>query len=160
MKMLASQVMSRNVVTCRPRDSLQDAAAKMWDQDVGCLPVVDLEGHVIGIVTDRDVCMAAYTQGRSPDRIPVDVAMAERVHCCLATDAIETVEELMKTHRVRRIPVIDEQGHAVGIVSINDIVRESARELKKKARDVPTEDVVTTLASICQPRQGAAFAAE
>lgn len=153
--MIASQLMSRNVTTCLPQDSLQTAAGRMWDQDVGCLPVLDDEGHVIGIVTDRDACMAAYTQGRALGSVSVESAMAHRVFSCLPTDRIEDVEAVMKEHQVRRVPVIDEQGHLVGLISMNDIARESAMELEQVGAEVSADSLVSALASICQPRQAA-----
>jgi len=155
--MIVSQLMSRNVLTCRPHDSLQDAAGKMWDEDIGCLPVLDAEGHVIGVVTDRDACMAAYTQGRPLGAIQVESAMARQVFSCLPTDRITDAEAIMKDRRVRRVPVIDETGHLEGLISMNDIARESARGLQKKAPDVPAREFVSTLASICEPRQAGAI---
>jgi CBS domain-containing protein len=73
-----SQLMNRNVATCRPEDNLAIAAGKMWDRDVGCLPVVGADGSVVGMITDRDVCMGAYTQGRPLHEIPVSVATPSR----------------------------------------------------------------------------------
>jgi CBS domain-containing protein len=151
--MMVSQLMSKNAATCRAQDSLQDAAGMMWERDIGCLPVLDAEGHVIGIVTDRDACMAAYTQGRPLGAISVESAMAHRVFSCMPTDPIKEVEALMGEHQVRRLPVIDEAGHLVGIISMNDIARESARELRKKTQEVTPRELVATLASICRPRQ-------
>ena len=156
--MIVSQLMTRNVVTCRPQDSLQDAAGKMWDEDIGCLPVLDAEGHVIGIVTDRDACMAAYTQGRPLDAIAVESAMARQVFSCLPTDRISDVEAVMKERQVRRVPVIDETGHLHGLIAMNDIARESARELKRKTSEVPAREIVSTLASICEPRRAGSIA--
>jgi CBS domain-containing protein len=151
--MIISQLMSRNVATCRPQDSLEQAAGKMWEKDIGCLPVLDAEDHVIGVVTDRDACMAAYTQGRPLSGVSVDSAMARQVFSCVPTDRIEDVERIMKERRVRRVPVIDDGGHLVGLISMNDIARESARELKSKGRAVTADALVSTLASICEPRQ-------
>jgi CBS domain-containing protein len=125
----------------------------MWDRDIGCLPVLDAESHVIGVVTDRDACMAAYTQGRPLGAISVDSAMAHQAFCCAQTDRIEDVEAVMKEHQVRRVPVIDEQGHPMGMISINDIARESTRESKTEGPSVRTDDIVSTLASVCLPRQ-------
>ena len=82
--------------------------------------------------------------------------MARRVHSCMPNDrieAVEAVEAIMKAHQVRRVPVIDRDGHLVGLVSMNDIARESDNELKRKSPDVRTGDLVSTLASICQSRQ-------
>jgi CBS-domain-containing membrane protein len=155
--MIVSQLMSRNLETCNPQDSLQDAARKMWDGDIGCLPVLDSEAHLVGIVTDRDAFMAAYTQGRPLTDISVDSAMAHRVFSCSPTDRIEDVEGIMKAHQVRRVPVIDQQGHIVGVVSMNDIARESAREIKERRPELNVDTFVSTLASICEPRQAGAI---
>lgn len=150
--MIVSQLMSRIVTTCRPSDSLSDAAGKMWDCDVGSLPVVDDEGHVMGMVTDRDACMAAFIQGRPLSAISVDSAMAHRVHTCRPTDPIERVEALMKTKQVRRVPVVDEQGRLAGVISTNDIARESARELGSQIHEVTPDAFVSTVAGIGEPR--------
>jgi CBS domain-containing protein len=151
--MIVSDLMSRNVETCHPQDSLEDAARKMWTGDIGCLPVLDAESHVIGMVTDRDACMAAYTQGRPLSAISVDSAMAHQAFCCGREDRIEDAEAVMKTHQVRRVPVIDEQGHPIGLISMNDIVRESAREAGGEGSTVRADDLVSTLASVCLARQ-------
>jgi CBS domain-containing protein len=71
----------------------------------------------------------------------------------MGRDRIKDVEAVMKERQVRRVPVIDEEGHLVGIVSMNDIARESERELSKKSPGVPARELVSTLASICRPRQ-------
>lgn len=155
--MMVSQLMSRNIAACGPSDSLSDAAAKMWDEDVGCLPVIDAQGRVLGIVTDRDACMAAYTQGQPLTGISVDSAMARHVYSCLPTDRIDQVEALMKARQVRRVPVIDREGHLVGLISMNDIARESARELSSRIREVTPDTLVSTLAGICQPRHTGAI---
>jgi len=150
--MIVSQLMSREVVTCRPQDSLRDAAEKMWNQDIGCLPVVDEEGHAVGMVTDRDICMAAYTQGRPLADMDVRSAMAHEVFSCLPTERIEQAEKIMKDRQVRRLPVIDEGGHLVGLIATNDLARESARQLARKGADVTADALAATLASICAPR--------
>jgi CBS domain-containing protein len=151
--MIVSQLMSRKPETCRPHESLEEAVGKMWEQDVGCLPVVDAEGHVIGMLTDRDACMAAYTQGQPLRFISVTSAMAHEVFSCLPTDHIEDVEAVMKERQVRRLPVIDSEGHPVGLISMNDIVRESARQLKKRNPAIASNVLVSALAAICEPRQ-------
>ena len=94
--MNVSQLMNPNVETCRPDDSLSVAAGKMWDRDVGCLPVVSSDGRVVGIVTDRDICMAGYIQGRSLAEISVTVAMSKELYSCLASDALIEAEETMR----------------------------------------------------------------
>jgi CBS domain-containing protein len=149
--------MSRNIIACQPQDSLEDAVRKMWECDVGCLPVIE-EDRVVGVITDRDACMAAYTQGRLLGDIAVSSAMARDVCACSPTDRIENVEEMMARHQIRRIPVIDDGGQLVGLVSMNDITRHSARSLRKRAPDIAPERLISTLAAICEPRQSAAAA--
>jgi CBS domain-containing protein len=102
-----SQIMSRSVETCHVDDSLAVAAAKMWERDIGCLPVVDADGCVVGMITDRDICMAGYTQGRPQHELRVASAMSRGVHSCGPNDGIIAAEETMRLHRVRRLPVLD-----------------------------------------------------
>ncbi len=148
-----ADLMTRHVMTCAPEDPLNRAAELMWNYDCGCVPVVDGERRVVGILTDRDVCMAAWTQGRPIQEIEVRAAMANEVYACLSDDTIAEAEEIMRQHRVRRLPVVDVEGRLVGIVSLNDIARESARQQTRAHKDVTPSEVGATLASICQPRQ-------
>lgn len=153
--MAISDLMSRNVATCSADDGLDVPARLMWDLDIGCVPVLDEQQHVIGIVTDRDVCMAAYTQGKAPQHIPVREAMAHEVYACLPDDSVAEVEEIMRRRRVRRVPVVDLDGHLVGLISLNDLARESARQQTRVQKDLTPFDVSATLAAICQPRRPA-----
>lgn len=150
--MNVSQIMSRNVFTCRPEDSMAMAAGLMWDHDIGCVPVVGTDGLIAGVITDRDICMAAYTQGRPLSAMQVDSAMSRQVHSCLPTDGLVQAEEVMRSHKVRRMPVIDAEGKIVGIIAINDLAREAARQQGKRGRELSGEEVATTLAAVCQPR--------
>ncbi len=156
------QVMSRNMATCGPDDTLDAAASKMWDRDIGSLPVVDGEDRLVGMVTDRDICMAAYTQGRSLKDTRVGTAMASAVHFGRLTDQLHDIEAIMRTHQIRRVPIVDAEQHVVGIVSLGDLIREAAAERRRHHPDVPTDELVTTLAAICEPRQteGLPLAAE
>ena len=151
--MNVSRIMRRNVETCRPEDSLELAAGKMWEGDIGSVPVVNAEGTVIGMITDRDVSMAGYTQGRLLRDIPVSLAMSKEVFSCFAGDGLIEAEETMRSHQVRRLPVLDASGQLVGIVSLNDLARESEREVGAKGREVSAREVTATLAAICEPRR-------
>jgi CBS domain-containing protein len=144
--MKVSSLLQREVISCTINDNLQRAAQLMWDHDIGCLPVVDTEGHVAGMVTDRDVCMAAYTQGRPLHGLPVTLAMATHVFACGANDELATVERAMSKYQIRRMPVIDDQGYPVGIISLNDIVRAA------NTGKVPPAEVASTLAAVSTPR--------
>ncbi len=153
--MVIADLMSRNVATCKGDDRLDAAARLMWELDIGCVPVVDAQQHVIGMLTDRDVCMATYTQGKAPQQILVREAMAREVFACLPDDNLAEAEDIMRKRRVRRLPVIDLEGQLVGLISLNDLARESARQQTRVQKDLTPADVSATLAAICQPRHPA-----
>ncbi len=150
--MAIADLMSRNVATCKADDHLGIAAGLMWDLDIGCVPVVDDQQRVVGMLTDRDVCMATYTQGKAPQQVFVHEAMAREVYSCLPDDNLAEVEDIMRKRRVRRIPVVDLDGRLVGLISLNDLARESVRQQTRVQKDLTPLDVSATLAAICQPR--------
>ena len=157
--MRIEQMMTRAVRSCRPDDTLNDAAHIMWEADVGCVPVVDPDNCVVGMITDRDVAMAAYTQGRALDESSVESAMAREVHTCLPGEDVARAAERMQKFQVRRLPVVDVAGTLVGLVSMNDIALAAAKKGTRKS-EVRLEAVALTLARICQHRHVTLVAAE
>ncbi|MEZ5962828.1 MAG: CBS domain-containing protein [Planctomycetota bacterium] len=125
--MLVREVMSSPVATCAPTDSLADAARWLWDQDCGVLPVVDARGSVGAMITDRDICMAAYTTGKSLPELRVADAMSQDLVTCKAGDRVSAAAGLMATHRVRRLPVVDDEGKICGVLSLNDLARAATK---------------------------------
>jgi CBS domain-containing protein len=119
--MKVSHVMTTHPVTCRPTDTLREAARLMWERDVGCLPVIDDDGRLLGILTDRDIAMSAFARDAPLSEIPATVAMAERVYACTAEDPAELAAHVMAAQGVRRLPVLDAVGHVVGIISVDDL---------------------------------------
>jgi len=153
--MKVEQLMTRELSVCTVADTLNRAAELMWESDCGCILVIGAngDGQAVGVVTDRDIAMAAYTQGKELAAIPVATAMAHNVIACHASDGISQAEALMRDHRVRRLPVLDQEERLVGIISLNDIAREAQREAAAgKRAEVTGEGVAATLASLCQPR--------
>jgi CBS domain-containing protein len=148
-------VMTRSVQCCSPGDSLSLAARILWENDCGCLPVKDEGGRVVAMLTDRDICMAAWTQGRTLHELPVSSAMSREVHKLAPEDSLQRAHRLMQEQQVRRLPVVDENGLLVGLVSLNDIVVEVARDPARRSRGPATEleGVALTLAAVCRPRQ-------
>lgn len=155
--MKVEQIMTRNVATCSPEDSLRVAAAIMWEQDCGCVPVVnpDDDGgpHVIGMITDRDVCMAAYTQGQTLDAIRVSSAMSHGVSSCHPNDRVELALKILQTNQLHRLPVVEGDDHLAGIISLADIAREARRERGRTSPEVTDAEVAETLEAVCAPRQ-------
>jgi len=143
--MKVEDVMTREVAECRPDDTLNVAAKIMWERDCGCVPVVDASGIVCGVITDRDVCMAAFTQGRPLHEIAVRSAMSKDPQSVRPEDSVEHAQELMRRSRVRRIPVLDE-GHLLGMLSIGDLLRRTTHS--HKHHGLRADQVVETLAVI------------
>ena len=120
--MKVRDVMATVVHSCRPRINLAEAAASMWNFDCGSLPVVDHDGKVIGMITDRDICMAVATKGRIASHITVWETMTGKAHTCGEDDAAKTALGTMTAEKVRRLPVVDQEGMLRGFLSINDLV--------------------------------------
>lgn len=150
--MNVSDLMTKTVKTCAAEDNLQRAAQIMWETDCGAVPVVDAAGQLIGMVTDRDLCMAAYIQGAPLWEIPVSTAMARTVYSVSERDSVDAVEALMRRAQVRRVPVLDGDARLTGIVSMNDLARHALRSSSRTADGLSSNHVVQTLAAICEPR--------
>ena len=146
--MRIEKIMSHQVTTCAAQDSLEHAASLMWNSDCGCIPVVSIDNKLVGIVTDRDICMAALFQRKALCDLRVQDAMAARVLTCRASDKIEEAQRQMENEQIRRLPVIGNDDELIGIVSMADIARESARSQYKQRPDIPCSEVTATLARI------------
>ncbi len=146
------EVMTRRVFSCRPEDSLETAAAVMWDHDVGCLPVVGEGGAVVGMITDRDICMAAYMRGARLAEVDVASVMSRALYACSPEQSVSKAEEVMRLDRIRRTPVVDEQGRLIGILSLGDLAREAIHQKRRKYGEALDAEVTTTLAAVCEPR--------
>ena len=101
--MLVSELMTREPARVEAHEKLATAAGKMWEHDCGALPVLQ-DGSVVGMITDRDICMAVWSRGLPPDAIGVVDAMSTRLVCCRDTDSLEDVERSMRSNQVRRLP--------------------------------------------------------
>jgi predicted transcriptional regulator len=151
--MKVKDLMATEVKSCATHNTLNTVAQTMWDNDIGCVPVVDNDRRVVGMLTDRDVCMAAYIQGVPLTGSLVTSAMSKQVFSCAFDDDVASAESLMRDKQVRRLPVTDAQGRLAGITSLNDIAREGEREAElKKAREVSDAEIARVVASVCAPR--------
>jgi len=144
--MTVKELMTAPVTTCRTTASLSEAARIMLHKNRGCLPVVDAHDRLAGIVTDRDVCFAV-ARHQNPSRTLVREAMTSHVVSCTIDDFIDRALVLMKEHRVRRIPVVDKRGAVKGLISIDDVIRNSGTALGR----LPAEAVVDVLRHLCTP---------
>jgi CBS domain-containing protein len=147
--MFVRDAMAKEVWSCRADEPLSTAARLMWEHDVGAVPVVDAVGKLTGIITDRDVCMAAYFTGGPLAAEPVRAHMSTQVFTATPEDRVEAAEELMQSKQIRRLPVVDVAGQLVGMVSLSDLARAAATRGSKL---LDSSEVIATLAAIVQPR--------
>lgn len=124
------RMMVHDVKTCRAHDSLNVAAQIMWECACGCVPVVDEQRRPVGFLTDRDICMAAYTQGVPLQALRVESAMARNIISCCPNDEIADAASIMRKTGVSRLPVVDKDGSLIGLLSLDDLGCESQRTLR------------------------------
>jgi CBS domain-containing protein len=121
--MKVSQVMTPEPACCLPQDSVDIAARLMRIQDVGMIPVVEGENvpKLVGVLTDRDLAILVVAPGREPRKTRVSEVMTRNVVTCNETDSVEEALDSMKSHQIRRIPVLSKGNGVVGVVSQSDI---------------------------------------
>jgi CBS domain-containing protein len=151
--MRVDQLMTKQVISCGPDECLDRAAQLMWDNDCGCLPVCTIDGsnRVVGVVTDRDICMSALFQGKPLRDLRVSNAMARVLKTCRSGDSLAEAQKSMSEARIRRLPVVDDRGSLVGMIALADLAQEAAREHSVGKSDVAEAAVGDTLAAICRP---------
>lgn len=116
-------IMTTTVNTCSPGDPLNRAAQILWETNCGAVPVVDGAGKLLGMLTDRDICMASFTQNRMLSAMQVESAMSRVMHTCAPTDSILRAMDIMSMRQVRRVPIVNESGRLAGIVALADVAR-------------------------------------
>jgi CBS domain-containing protein len=144
--MTISEVMTRNPAFCAPSSSAQTAALVMQQKNTGILPVTEdaFSRKLVGVVTDRDLCLAVLVRGRDPAHVWVQECMAREPVTCYPDEEVGAALRRMREHRVRRIPVVDEAGDLKGIVSLADLVRQRA---------ISAAELFETLEKICEPAE-------
>lgn len=143
--MKIKSIMRTDVGFTRVNNSLNDAARLMWEKDCGALPVIDGDS-VIGMITDRDIAMAAYLQGEPLSHLQVKNAMSSSIHVVNEEASLEAALSIMRDNQVRRLPVLDTQQRLVGIMTLNDIVLEYQ---SSHGKAVKADQVVGAMAGIC-----------
>lgn len=147
--MLVESLMTRDPESCRPEASLADAAAIMWRRDCGVVPVTGDDGGVVGIITDRDICMALALSGRLAAEVSVGEAMSRDVQACTPVDDVSEALELMQSRQLRRLPVVGGDGKLVGILSMNDVVLRTRKGKGKK--QVARSETIKAIKAISRP---------
>jgi len=150
--MKVKDVMTHEVKTCSPETNMAAAAMIMWENDCWVVPVVHSDGKVIGVITDRDICMAVATKNRKTSEVAVSEVFTGNLYACTPDDDIRDALKIMRAERVRRLPVINAYGVLEGILSLNDIVLHAEAAKGKKMLALSYEDVIDTLKAICAHR--------
>jgi len=149
--MQVREIMTALAITCTPETSLGVAASRMADADCGILPVVNERGSLVGVITDRDICLAVSRTNRNALNISVREVMTPKVVSVRPGDDMRQALALMRSARVRRVPVVDDARCVVGLLSIDDlIVRGSPVD------EVGAREIVETLYEVAARRSHAA----
>jgi len=137
---------------CQLDTNLGSATELMWVGNCGFLPVMGPDGKIIGVVTDRDICIALGTRNRLPGDVTVREVMSNRLFACSADDDVHVALRTMQEGGVRRLPVIVEKGTLVGVISMDDLLLRADAAGIGKQPELSTEDVVKTYRAIDQRR--------
>lgn len=148
--MYVHELMTREVGTCGPDTPLDAVAMMMWQRDCGAIPVVDPQGLPIGILTDRDVAMSAALNHKPLWELRAgDVLNSRPTHTCRAGDNVKSALRIMWAQHVRRLPVVDDEGHLTGIVSMDDLIARAERGSRgAPPPELSFDDAMTTLKSV------------
>jgi CBS domain-containing protein len=120
--MTCGELMTPSPTCCQPQHTAVDAAEMMQREDVGLVPVVDASSNkLIGVLTDRDIVLKVVAAGRDPRGTSVSEVMTASPIACQPHESIDAVMEIMASHQVRRIPIVDKSGAVIGIVSQADL---------------------------------------
>jgi len=144
--MKVKDVMVGTPAFCSPETNLAAAVEMFWNRNCGILPVLGSDGKLVGIVTDRDVCIALGTRNRLAGDVTASEVMTPRVISCSEEDDIHSAVDTMREEGVRRLPVLGADGTLKGILSMDDVVRHSSDS--GRAAELSFDDVVTAFKSI------------
>ena len=141
-----SEIMTKHPVCCWPSSSTLSAALLMQETDTGVVPVIQdpFTPKLVGVVTDRDLCLYVVAGGRDPASSWIDGCMTQDPVCCTEQDDVSLALDLMKAHQIRRLPVVNQKHEVVGMLSIGDLVHKA---------DLEVSALVAVLKSICEPPQ-------
>jgi CBS domain-containing protein len=148
--MKVKEVMMRTAASCNCATNLAEAVEILWDRNCGILPVLDGERKVIGVITDRDICIALGTRNRLPGEVTVGEVTSGKLFACGPDDDIRLTMASMAEAKVRRLPVVTTDGKLEGILSMDDIVNHAETRGGKAASELSYDDVVETLKAVYQ----------
>jgi len=131
-------IMTRNVTTCNKSTNISTIAQLMRKEDVGAIPVLDEEGKLEGIVTDRDLVVEALTKNKADSELKAEDCMSTDLYTARQNDRLVDVINEMGDHQIRRVPVVDSRNRLVGIISMADVATQTRkdRELESALQEI------------------------
>jgi CBS domain-containing protein len=148
--MKVKEIMTPNAKAIWLTESLADAAQLMWENDCGVLPIIKDGRKVIGMITDRDICMAAAMRDTNPSSVSVEEVMTGQVYSVNPEDDVSQALEAMREHKIRRLAVVNADGELEGVLSMNDVVLKAKTSDGSIGSSMGYGDVVKTYQAICQ----------
>ena len=148
--MTVKEIMRKPAAFCTPDTNLAAASELLRKYGCGCLPVVGEGGNVIGMITDRDVCVALGTRDVKPSQVLVYEIMPAKLFTCAPEDDVHCALKTIRRQQIRRLPVIDRSGVLQGVLSMDEIVSTAKRHAGK--HEISFDDVIKTYQSICERR--------
>jgi CBS domain-containing protein len=142
------EIMMGTPYHCASETNLGVATELMWLGNCGFLPVVGADGKVLGVITDRDICVALGTRNKLAGDVTVAEVMSPKIHSCLPDDDVHEALRSMRNGHVRRLPVITRDGTLVGVISIDDILVYAEPPAYGKVSELSSEEVVRTFQAI------------
>jgi CBS domain-containing protein len=148
--MKVKEIMMGTPYTCRRETNLGEAAELMWKGNCGFLPMTGADGKVCGVITDRDICIALATRNKLAGEVTADEVSEGRLYACSPEDEIHVALLTMREGKVRRLPVIDSDGKAVGVLSMDDVLLHAEPSGSGKIVELSTDEVVRSYRAISQ----------
>lgn len=148
--MKVKDVMMGTPYYCQPDSNLGSVAELMWSGNCGFLPVMEADGKIIGVITDRDVCIALGTRNRLPGEIKVREVMSNRLFACSPDDDVHIALQIMKEGGVRRLPVLAQGRTLAGVISMDDLLLRAVPGGLGIRPELSSEEVVRAFRTINQ----------
>jgi CBS domain-containing protein len=146
--MKVKDVMTQDAACCSAAANVGHAVELMWLRNCGMLPVVGADRKLIGVVTDRDICVAMGTRNRLPGELNVGEIATQKVFTCKPSDELLEALHTMADNHVRRLPVVDDEGVPQGVLSMDDVIVHGDLNKRKGSSDLPSDEIIRSLKTL------------
>ena len=143
--MKVKDIMTQQAICCSPETNVGAAVEMLWLHNCGMLPIVGSDGKLVGVVTDRDICIAMGTRNLLPAKVTVKEIATTSVFTCKPDDDVHEALGTMAERQVRRLPVVNDQGFPQGILSLDDVVAHGDVNKWEGACELSAEEIIRAL---------------